>query len=161
MKPNLLEILHQQQVGTENEVELRHAANGVGVMIARANGAPSVISVVRAVKPAAVLLDLDLPAEAAWVTADALLQEDDCPPVLLLTGRSEQFDVRTAVRAGSLVDKSAGPARLLEVARETVAAPNSWPAERNAIQRVVLRWLKPCGWSVPVTPAFRFWGINE
>jgi hypothetical protein len=34
-------------------------------------------------------------------------------------------------------------------------------AERNAIQRVVIRWLKPCSWSIPITPAHGVWGINE
>jgi hypothetical protein len=34
-------------------------------------------------------------------------------------------------------------------------------AERNAIQRVVIRWLRPCAWPVPVTPTYRFRGLNE
>ena len=108
-----------------------------------------------------VLLDLDLPSQAAWEAADWLLQEQNCPPLILLTARSGQFDPSTAIRAGSLVDKTIGPSRLLEVVDETLGVPCSAQAERNAIQRVVIQWLKPCGWSIPVTPAYRFWPLNE
>ena len=115
----------------------------------------------RAGQPAAVLLDLDLPSQSAWEAADCLLQEQSCPPLILLTAHSDQFDLSTAIRAGSLVDKTTDPSRLLDVVDETLAAPCSAQAERNAIQRVMIRWLKPCSWSAPVTPAHRFWGLNE
>ena len=116
---------------------------------------------VRSGQPAVVLLDLDLPSQAAWEAADCLLQEQSCPPLILLTARSDQFDLNTAIRAGSLVDKTTGPSRLMEAVDKSVAVPCSAQAERNAIQRVVIQWLKPCGWSVPVTPAYRFWAIHE
>jgi CheY-like chemotaxis protein len=116
---------------------------------------------VRAGQSAVVLLDLDLPSQVAWEAADSLLQEVSCPPLLLLTARSEQFDLGTAMRAGSLVDKTASPSRLLELVDQTLAGPCSAQVERNAIQRVMIRWLRPCSWSVPVTPAYRFWRINE
>lgn len=140
---------------------LRCVANLVGRMVVRGDGMADALRIVYAVRPAAVLLDLDLPADAAWEKADALLQEQSCPPVILLTARSEQFDVRMAIRAGSLVDKSADPTRSLEVVDQTLAMPDSAQAKRNAIKRVVIQWLRPCGWSVPLTPAYRFWGINE
>jgi CheY-like chemotaxis protein len=125
------------------------------------DGVADALQKMRAGQPAAVLLDLDLPAQAAWEAADCLLQEESCPPIILLTARSDQFDLSTAIRAGSLVDKSAGSSRLLEVVDQTLAGPCSAQAERNAIQRVMIRWLRPCGWSAPVTPAHRFWGTNE
>jgi DNA-binding response OmpR family regulator len=75
----------------------------------------------RSSQPALVLLDLDLPSQAAWAAADCLLQEKSCPPLILLTARSEQFDLSTAIRAGSL-DKTTGPGRLLEEV-DSQAAP--------------------------------------
>ena len=108
-----------------------------------------------------MLLDLDLPSQGAWEIADSLLQEAGCPPLILLTGRRDQFDVSTAIRAGSLVDKSAGLAKLLEVVDQALALPDSNQGERNAIQRIMIQWLRPCAWSVPVTPTYRFWGLNE
>jgi FixJ family two-component response regulator len=140
---------------------LRCLANTIGRMVVRIGGMPGITSILRIVKPKAVLLDLDLPEQAAWKVADTLLSEQNCPPVILLTGQSERFDVRTAIRAGSLVDKSEDPARLLEVVEETLAMPESTQTERNAIQRILIRWLKPCDWYIPFTPAYRFWGINE
>jgi DNA-binding response OmpR family regulator len=140
---------------------LRRAAARTGRAVLRVDKTADALRRVRFDQPAVVLLDLDLPSQAAWDAADWLLQEQDCPPLILLTARSGQFDLSTAIRAGSLVDKSAGPSRLLEVVDETLAVPYSAQAERNAIQRVMIRWLRPCGWSVPVTPAYRFWAINE
>jgi ActR/RegA family two-component response regulator len=141
--------------------ELRPAANAASLLAVRTSGGPSVPSVVQVLRPAVVVLDLDLPAESAWGTADLLLQEKNCPPVVLLTGRSERFDVSTAIQAGSLVDKSAGAGRLLEVAGDTLASIGASQAEQNAVQRIVLRWLKPYGGGLSAAPALRFWGINE
>ena len=140
---------------------LRFAAVRTARAVVQVDGVADALRKLRAGHPAAVLLDLDLPSQAAWEAADCLLEEESCPPLILLTARSDQFDLRTAIRAGSLVDKSAGPSRLLEVVDQTLAGPCSAQAERNAIQRVMIRWLRPCGWSVPVTPAHRFTGINE
>jgi DNA-binding response OmpR family regulator len=140
---------------------LRSLANTVGRMIVRLECPASALPILQAVRPGAVLLDLDLPEDAAWETAEALLHDQTCPPVILLTARSEQFDMRTAIRAGSIIAKSESPSRLLEIVDETLTMQGSAHAERNAIQRILIRWLKPCSWSAPVTPAHRFWGINE
>ena len=140
---------------------LRRAAARTRRAVVRVEGVADALRKLRVGHPAAVVLDLDLPSQAAWEDADCLLAEESCPPLILLTARSDQFDVSTAIRAGSLVDKSAGPSRLLEAVDQALAGPCSAQAERNAIQRVMIRWLRPCSWSVPVTPAHRFWGINE
>jgi DNA-binding response OmpR family regulator len=130
-------------------------------MVVRLNGSAGAVPIMLTVRPALVLLDLDLPRQGGWEAADALLEEESCPPVLLLTARSEQFDANTALRAGSLINKTESPSHLLEVVEETLSMPKASQAECNAIQRVLIRWLKPCNWHVPVTPAYRFWGINE
>ena len=140
---------------------LRRVSARAGRAVVQVDGAADVLRELRASQPAVVLLDLDLPAQAAWEAADRILQEECCPPLVLLTARSDQFDVGTAIRAGSLVDKTAGPNRLLEAVDEILAGPNSAQAERNAIQRVMIRWLRPCNWSAPLTSAYRFHGINE
>jgi DNA-binding response OmpR family regulator len=140
---------------------LKCAAARTGRAVVQVDGTVDALRKVRAGQSAVVLLDLDLPSQAAWEAADSLLQEVSCPALLLLTARSEQFDLGTAMRAGSLVDKTASPSRLLELVDQTLAGPCSAQVERNAIQRVMIRWLRPCSWSVPVTPAYRFWRINE
>jgi DNA-binding response OmpR family regulator len=140
---------------------LRCAAARTGRAVVQVNGVADALRKLRAGQPEAVLLDLDLPSQASWEAADCLLQEQSCPPLILLTARSDQFDMSTAIRAGSLVDKSADPSRLLEAVDQTLAGPCSAQAERNAIQRVMIRWLRPCGWSAPVASAHRFWGTNK
>ena len=141
--------------------DLRRRANTVGRIVVRLGREAGIAAILQVLRPTAVLLDMDLPKQAAWRVADALLREEGCPPVILFTGLSEQFDVKTAIRAGLLVDKSEGPSRLLDVAEETLAMPEQNQAERNAVQRVLIRWLKPCNWPVRLSPAHRFWGINE
>jgi len=137
---------------------LRRAADQVGRLVAQAGALGEALREIRAGNPAAVVLDLDLPGQGAWEIADCLLQEAGCPPLILLTGRRDQFDVGTAIRAGSLVDKSASLAKLLEVVDQALALPDSNRGERNAIQRIMIQWLRPCAWSVPVTPAYLYGG---
>ena len=136
-------------------------ANTSGQMVIRAGGTTGTVAVFQAAKPAAVLLDLDLPNEAAWNTAEQLMQEPNCPPVILLTGQTDWFEPGTAIRAGCLVSKSDPLANLLEIVEQAVGLPEINRAEWNAIQRVLLRWLKPSPWPKTPMTTYRSWGINE
>jgi CheY-like chemotaxis protein len=122
---------------------LRSLANSLGRMVVRVESIAGTVAILQATRPAAVLLDLDLPKEAAWETAELLLQEPSCPPVLLLTARIERFDIRTAVHAWSLCNKSESPSRLLEAVDEEVELSEVDQAKRKAIQRVLLGWVNP------------------
>jgi FixJ family two-component response regulator len=137
---------------------LRDLANTIGRIVVRLSEATGVPSILHAVKPTAVLLDLDLPKQAAWSLAEALLSQRNCPSVILFKAPTDQFDLKTAIRAGLLIDKSEGPSRLLEVTEETLAMPDSARAERNVLQRVLIRWLKPSNWPLRRIPASRFCG---
>jgi DNA-binding response OmpR family regulator len=141
--------------------KLRRAAEQTGRSAVRADGLDETPRTAHMVQPVVVVLDLDLPSRGAWEIADRLLQEAACPPVILLTGQGDQFDVSTAIRAGSLVDKSAGLAKVLEVVDQALALSDSNRGERNAIQRIMIQWLRPCAWSAPVTPTYRFRRLNE
>ena len=151
-------LISDDAVVAEN---LRRAAEQTGRSVVRSTGLGEALRTAHMIKPVAVVLDLDLPSHGAWEIADSLLQEAGCPPLILLTGRRDQFDVSTAIRAGSLVDKSASLAKLLEVVDQALALPDSNRGELNAIQRITIQWLRPCAWSAPVTPSYRFWGLNE
>jgi CheY-like chemotaxis protein len=140
---------------------LRSLANTIGLFVVKAERTSGTMAVLQATRPIAVLLDLDLPQQAAWQTADLVLNQPGCPAVILLSGRTAQFDMRTAMRAGSLVSKKEPPDRLLGIIQERLKLPVGNEAERNAIQRVLIRWLRPSGWAESTTPAYRFWGINE
>jgi len=140
---------------------LRPLANAAGRLLVRVHLAVGALPILHAIDPAIVLLDLDLPNRAAWEAADALLQDPACAPLILLTSQQDQYDARTAIRAGSLVDKAQDPAHLLQLIEETLAMPRSADVERNTIQRILIRRLHTCNWPLPLTPAHRFWGINE
>jgi len=111
----------------------------------------------RIVKPNVVLLDLDLPEEMAWVAADALLQDENCPPLMLLTSNGKQSDFDTAIQAGCLIEKTVNPTMLMELVAQKLASTRADQREQNTMQRLVIRWLKP----VQVARMNRFWGINE
>jgi DNA-binding response OmpR family regulator len=136
--------------------DLRWIANSNGRMVVRVDGATDTLRIMYVVRPVAVLLDLDLPSGTAWETADTLLKEKTCPPVILLTAHRDRFDVRTAILAGCIVEKSVGPVRLLEVVEQILAASESVQSERNALQRVVIRWLRPSSQSVPLSLEYPF-----
>jgi DNA-binding response OmpR family regulator len=141
--------------------DLQDAARQGGREVVRVGRVIDALQTLRAIRPTSVLLDLDLSAEAAWKAADLLLEEESCPQLILLTAHSEQFDTRMAIRAGSVVDKATEPAQLLRLMDLALKVPPSTQGERNAIQRVMIRWLRPCGWSVPLTPGHHFWRLNE
>jgi DNA-binding response OmpR family regulator len=140
---------------------LRSLANTIGLFVVKATRRAGTLAILQATRPVAVLLDLDLPDEAAWQMAEMVLNEPSCPSVILLSGRTAQFDMRTAIRAGSLVSKTESPGRVLGLIQERLRLPEANQAEWNAIQRVLIRWLRPSGWTEPSAGAHRFWGINE
>src|SRR5664279_76349 len=104
----LILLISEDAVVAEN---LRRAARQTGRSVVRATGLSETLRTTHMMQPVAVVLDLDLPSHGAWEIADNLLLEAGCPPVILLTGRRDQFDVSTAIRAGSLMDKSGDLAR--------------------------------------------------
>ena len=154
----LILLVSEDAVAAES---LRRAAEAAGRAVVRAAGLGETLRTAYMMQPVAVVLDLDLPSDGAWEIADGLLQQTGCPPLVLLTGRRDQFDVSTAIQAGSLVDKIGGLAKVLEAVDRALALPDSNRGERNAIQRITIQWLRPCAWSAPVTPSYRFWGLNE
>jgi CheY-like chemotaxis protein len=122
---------------------LRSLANERGHLVIRANGAIGSVAILEAIRPAVVLLDLDLPRQAAWELAEGLLACKACPRLILLTGRKEPFDPRTARRIGRLLNKNAPVSRLLEAALLASRGPILNQAERNAIRRALIRRLRP------------------
>ncbi len=141
--------------------KLRPLVNEAGLLLVRVDIAVGTVEVLEAVRPNAVLLDLDAPDEAAWKTADILFNEPDCPVVILLTGRSGHFGMQTAIRAGLLASKNDPPARLLEIIEKALDLAEANQAQRNTVQRELIRWLSPPARVADSTSAYRFWGINE
>lgn len=141
--------------------DLRSLANEAGLMVVKLDRTPGTVEVLQAVRPRAVLLDLDLPDEEAWKLADILLNEPDCPAVILLSGRTGHLAMQSAIRAGLLVSKGDSPDRLLKIIEEALEMPGPDQAERKGLRRELIRWLRPAVWEPDSGYHSRFWGINE
>lgn len=135
--------------------KLELAAEKLKRPVMRVTEVSKAIRTVHASRPGAVLLDLDLPDPAAWRLADVLLRDQMSLPIVLLTGRTEHFDVRTAIRAGALFEKAVGPDRLGQLVDWAVSAGSSAGHHWKTTQRLLIQWLSPCGWSAPFTPTRR------
>ncbi|HTL58210.1 MAG TPA: hypothetical protein VL361_21155, partial [Candidatus Limnocylindrales bacterium] len=145
----------------ELDTKLRSFANRIGLLLIRAERTAGIVAILQATRPIAVLLDLDLANKAAWETGELLLREPACPAVLLLTGRVAQFNLRAAIRAGSLISKTGSASRIFDLLEETLEMAAANRAERNEIQRLLISQLRPSEFADSTTPAHRFWGINE
>lgn len=141
--------------------DLRSLANEAGLMVVKLDRTSGAVQVLQAVRPNAVLLDLDLPGEVAWKTADILLNEPDCPAVILLSGRTGHLAMQSAIRAGLLVRKGDSPHRLLKIVEEALEMPGQHQAQANGLRRELIRWLRPTVWEPYSGYHNRFWGINE
>ena len=139
---------------------LRTAAKTAGHIIIRVESLSDALRAVRANCTDVALLDLDMAAEIGWDTADGLMQNPKCPPVILASGRTEQFDMRMAIEGGVLLDKTSEPGGILQAVNNILEASSS-TEERNAIQRLLVRWLRPLHWPSRPIAAGRLWGINE
>lgn len=142
-------------------VRLGNAANLAGLTFMQLNDVANALRLAAQDCPAAVFLDLDLPALAGWEAVERFLEDEKCPSLVLLTGRTSDFGLSAAIHAGAIVDKSASLARLLEKAGGVLTEAAAERADRRGRQRLLVRWLRPCDWTVPVSPGNRHWGINE
>ena len=137
------------------------AAQDTGWKLLRRDIATGEPRLLRMLNPAAILFDLDSAITSRWDTADSLLQDANCPLLLLVASHREQLDYQTAILAGCLLDKSADPRILLRTMERKLQGPTSVRREQNNVQRELIRWLKPWNWSAQSAPLHRFWGINE
>jgi CheY-like chemotaxis protein len=141
--------------------ELRRSANEQRRIVVRVSGIDGIEHVIQLLRPTVVLLDLDLSQDVAWNVGETLLRQQDCPPVILLTARAEPFELRMAISSGSVLDKSKGPAHLLEAMELALDRSRVAQEERKTAQRMLLRWLRPLSWPLRSAINYRFWGINE
>ena len=145
----------------EFDRRLRTAALERGQVVIRVESVEASVRIIHSECCGVILIDLDFAGTAAWELAGALLEEPACPPVVLMTGQGEQFDLRMAVMAGSIFDKSGNPDLVLNVVNDLFDVPSVEQARRSVAQRGIIRRLTPSGEPAPLIAAQRFWGINE
>ena len=100
------------------------AKAGYGVLEA-ANGAET-LAVVAAEKVDLVLLDLNLPGENGWDVFERLTTNRLPPPVIIITGRTDQLFPAQAAGVGALLEKPVDfPAMLQAVSRLLAESPEA------------------------------------
>jgi len=80
---------------------------------------------------------------------------------MLLTSQKYHSGFDTAIQAGCLIEKDLSPTDLLELVQQRLESTGAARHEQKAMQQLMIRWLKPCSWSIPLVKLNRFWGINE
>lgn len=139
----------------EFDVRLRMLAMQSGQIVIRVESVDDALRIVAADCCGIILLDLDSLGRSALDMAGELLQDPLCPPVILLTGRGDQFDLRMTVFAGSVLEKSTDTLRILKLLKTILEGWGSG-REPDSSPGGIIR-LEDSGH----VPAKRHWGINE
>jgi len=151
-------------VSISNDMEfdrrLRMLAMQTGQIIIRVETVDDALRIVDADCCGIILLDLDSMGRTAQELAGDLLRDPLCPPVILLTGRGEQLDLRLTVFAGSVLEKSTDTYRIMNLLK-TILEGWSSDTDRVPLQKGIIRWEESGDGPVPCLPAKRHWGINE
>ncbi len=142
-------------------ISLGNAADLADLAFEQAKDPFAAIRLTETEHPAVVFVDLDMPGLDGWRAAEHFLFEENGPPMVLLTGRTGNFDLGTAIRAGMVVDKSSRPGELLGKLSRLLARNEVEQGDCRTGQRLMIRWLRPYEWTFPGTPAIRNWGIND
>jgi len=144
----------------EFDRRLRMLAMQTGQIVIRVESVDDALRIVDANCCGIILLDLDSMGRTALELAGDLLREPLCPPVILLTGKGEQLDLRMTVFAGSVLEKSTDTYRILNLLK-TILEGWSSGADRAPSQRGIIQWEESSDGPVPRVPAKRYWGLNE
>jgi CheY-like chemotaxis protein len=144
----------------EFDRRLRMLAMQTGQIVIRVESVDDALRIVDANCCGIILLDLDSMGRTALELAGDLLRDPLCPPVILLTGKGEQLDLRMTVFAGSVLEKSTDTYRILNLLK-TILEGWSSGADRAPLQRGIIQWEESSDGPVPRAPAKRYWGINE
>lgn len=144
----------------EFDRRLRILAMQTGQIVIRVDTVDDALRIVDSNCCGIILLDLDSMGRTALELAGDLLRDPLCPPVILLTGRGEQLDLRMTVFAGSVLEKSTDTYRIMNLLK-TILEGWSSGADGVPSQGGIVRWEESGDGPVPSVPAKRYWGIND
>ena len=161
-RPIRSRVIVSVSADAEFDRHLRLAAMERGMITIRVDSLDAAFRIIHADCCGVVLLDLDSVGRAGWEKAGELMQDDKCPPVILLTGTGEQFDLRMTVFAGSIFEKSSETSAVLNVAEEILnGPPPDSPEEGGRPGAHYIKELFRSGATGSQSPVRRYWGINE
>jgi DNA-binding response OmpR family regulator len=158
IKPRTI-LLVSQDAAFAGSLCLPAARNSFAVV--RTSSFREAIEQLNRVKPAAVLLDLDLSSDVGWQAAEWFLGHEPGVPILMITGCTDQSELGAAIRSGTVFEKTHEPARLLHAVESMLEESATQGQERIARQQAWLRRAKPYRWEDAAALPYRYWGINE
>jgi len=144
----------------EFDRRLRMLAMQSGQIVIRVESMDDAVRIVDSDCCGIILLDLDSMGRTALEMAGDLLRNALCPPVILLTGKGEQLDLRMTVFAGSVLEKSTDTLRILKLLK-TILEGWSATGEPPAAQRGIIRLNESGEAPMPGVPKNRLWGVEE
>lgn len=68
-----------------------------------------------------LLLDIGLPIRMGWDSFDRITRHAPALPIIVLTGKANQYDMDVAAGVGTLMEKPLDVGRLLQTAKELLA----------------------------------------
>lgn len=143
----------------EFDRRLRILAMQSGQIVIRVESMEDALRIVDSDCCGIILLDLDSMGRTALDAAGDLLGNPLCPPVVLLTGESEQLDLRMTVFAGSILEKSTDTFRILRLLKTIL---EGWSAVGDSLpsQRGLIRMEESADAPMPDVPANRWRGVE-
>ncbi|MHB8522869.1 MAG: response regulator [Limisphaerales bacterium] len=99
-----------------------------------------------------LLLDLNLPAKSGWDIFERLSFMSPLLPIIIITGRHNQYEMAKAAGVGALMEKPLDVPLLLQTITELLAEPAETRLERLAGLHSYVRHVTPCHSPPPGTP---------
>lgn len=90
-----------------------------------------------------LLLDLNLPDHNGWDVFETLTARNPCLPIIIITGRDQQYDLAVGAGAGALIEKPLDVPRLLQTVQALMTEPLAVHLKRLAGQSRNARYVPP------------------
>lgn len=102
---------------------LRKVLRAEGYEVALAANAQEGIEKFSAERMDLLLLDLNLPDHSGWDVFGTLTSLNPFVPIVIITGRHEQYELAAGAGVGALIEKPLNVPRLLETVKKLLAEP--------------------------------------
>ena len=122
---------------------LRKVLRAEGYEVALAANARQGIEISEAERTDLLLLDLNLPDQSGWDVFGLLTALNPFVPIIIVTGRSEQYGLAVGAGVGALIEKPLRVPGLLATVKDLLAAPPVVHLKRLAGQISDVRYLPP------------------
>jgi DNA-binding response OmpR family regulator len=122
---------------------LRKVLRAEGYEVALAANARQGIETFEAERIDLLLLDLNLPDQSGWDVFGLLTALNPFVPIIIITGRNEQYELAAGAGVGALIEKPLNVPRLLETVKTLLAQPPVVHLKRMAGQISDVQYVPP------------------